>query len=333
MSTFKLGADPEYFLTKNGEAYSAYGVIPGTKAEPYKVDYGAIQVDGMAVEFNIDPVTLTDDFNGGDFEGFNNNITAVMNQLEVQAKKHDGDLSFNISPVQEFSDEVLKAQPEEAIELGCNPDYNAYTLLENPQPDGAAVNYRTASGHIHIGWGADIPQDHPDHIEICSSFVKYLDASVGLFMTIIDSDPRRRVLYGKAGAFRPKPYGVEYRTPSNAWLTSVDRRKAVFDLARMAVAAAKNQYKIRSICGYDEDQVQEIINEGDFEAAKIALDTLVSNFWSEFNVLGIVEKEYAKRVKSATPLAKKVTDNKKANKIWANTTNASYVADLKWIRV
>ncbi len=38
-----------------------------------------------------------------------------------------------------------------------------------------------------------------------------------------DKDTERRGMYGKAGAFRPKPYGVEYRTLSNAWLSNDER--------------------------------------------------------------------------------------------------------------
>jgi hypothetical protein len=59
---FKIGADPEFFLRDKatGKFVSAHGLIPGTKRQPMKVDKGAVQVDGMALEFNIDPVTNLD---------------------------------------------------------------------------------------------------------------------------------------------------------------------------------------------------------------------------------------------------------------------------------
>jgi hypothetical protein len=230
--TFTIGADPEVFVMKNGKAISAHGLIPGTKYEPFKTGHGAIQVDGMALEFNINPsplVGLTA------FEEFNTNIVRTLADLA----KHAGGVNLVMAPVQEFDKEVLDAAPTEAKELGCDPDYCAYTLEENPRPDGA-VNFRTAAGHVHIGWGGGIPPMNKQHMEICVGFVKALDATVGLFMTYIDREPRRRELYGKAGAFRPKSYGVEYRTPSNMWLVSRERR---YLLHRLVNAFGRSHYQ------------------------------------------------------------------------------------------
>ena len=74
---FTIGADPELFLHKNGKAVTAHGVVQGTKEHPYPVEYGAYQVDGMAVEFNIDPTPLD-----GDFAAFGLKIHNVMSSLE-----------------------------------------------------------------------------------------------------------------------------------------------------------------------------------------------------------------------------------------------------------
>ncbi|MOA35237.1 hypothetical protein D3C78_1566850 [compost metagenome] len=49
---------------------------------------------------------------------------------------------------------------------------------------------------------------------------KQLDYYLGLGSLLYDPDVKRRTMYGAAGAFRPKPYGVEYRVLSNAWLKS-----------------------------------------------------------------------------------------------------------------
>ena len=200
---FTVGADPEIFITKNGKPVSVHETnLPGDKEAPHKTPVGAVQQDGLAAEFNIDPVSSTD------FEAFNKNI---VNTIAMMRSMMPG-YNFAVKPVQEFPEEYLSNLPDKVLELGCDPDYCAYTLQPNPKPDGK-VNFRTGAGHVHIGWGADIPTDNPKHIEICAGFIKQLDRSVGMFMTFIDRDPRRRELYGKAGAFRPKSYGVEYRSP------------------------------------------------------------------------------------------------------------------------
>ncbi|MBU6231629.1 hypothetical protein KGP36_03080 [Patescibacteria group bacterium] len=273
MTKFTIGADPELFVKQDGVAVSAHDLIPGTKKAPHPVKDGAVQVDGTALEFNIDPTPLN---TGTDKEAFNQRIISVMAQMKEMVSQK-GKYSFNLSPVQDYSDEYLASLPPEAVELGCDPDYNAYTLLPNPRPD-VKLPFRTGSGHIHIGWGADIPVDNPDHISICANFIKVMDLIVGFYMTIIDRDgARRRELYGKAGAFRPKSYGVEYRTPSNVWLSSVGRRRFIFEATKKAVWVASTPYdlpKIFRVCyGIHKTQeeaeqyIQDVINNGDYEAA------------------------------------------------------------------
>lgn len=269
--TFTIGCDPEIFLTRNGKAVSAHGMIPGTKAAPHPVPSGAIQVDGMAVEFNTAPVVYTD------FNAFNENICRVVSELKKAVKEKDPSVSFAIMPTMTFDEEYLAAQPDDAKELGCDPDYSAYTLKHNPRPDGE-VPFRTASGHLHVGWGADIPVDNEDHIQICADFVKMLDATVGLVMCYIDRDPRRRELYGKAGAFRPKPYGVEYRTPSNVWLRNKTYREAVHFALKKAIYYMQRGSTTASVWGLAPESIQNIIDTGDWKRARKMLEMVFSPY-------------------------------------------------------
>jgi hypothetical protein len=284
--SFTIGADPELFVRKDGKPVSAYGLIKGTKAEPFPVPNGAYQVDGMAVEFNVDPTPLM----GNNFSTFDSRITDVVSSLRKAVKDVDPRNTLNIIPVQEFSEEYLAAQPIAAKDLGCDPDYNAYTGEVNPRPNGEVL-FRTAAGHIHIGWGSDIPVDHPDHIEICRNAVKRLDGYVGLFMTIIDSESRRRELYGKAGAFRPKPYGVEYRTPSNVWLSHVGRRRAIFELCQLAVNSLRSKKTVERIFNLTQDQIREIIDTGDWQRALVAMTYVADNTWGSQKWMTQVRKE------------------------------------------
>lgn len=219
MSNIKLGADPEFFLrdTQTGKLVSAHGMIPGTKANPHKVKCGAVQVDGMAIEFNIDPASSG--------EEFAHNITTVLAELREMI---DDRYAFVFESVAEFGDELIQQQPDEAKELGCEPDYNVWTNAENPQPD-AKANFRTAAGHIHIGWGEGFDTNDADHIEACTMFARQLDYEVGLAQLAYDPDIKRSSLYGKLGTIRIKSYGLEYRTPANSWLRHPEIWVAMFN--------------------------------------------------------------------------------------------------------
>lgn len=278
MTSFTIGADPEIFLrNKEGVAISAHDLLPGTKAVPHKVEFGAVQVDGTAAEFNIDPVQI------GDFNAFNNNIVQVMKQLSsMLGKKY----SFNLSPVQDYPKEYFETLPPSAIELGCEPDYSAYTGKVNPRPDNTKT-FRTAAGHIHVGWGSNIPKDDEEHMIICCEFIKMLDLTAGLFNTLIDNDSRRRELYGKAGAFRPKSYGVEYRTPSNRWLSTKNTRfmmwwfinegvKLMTQYGSVEKVASGHGLSIQRGVHLNPAQVEAIINSGDRTAARKIVDILLT---------------------------------------------------------
>lgn len=229
---FTIGADPEVFVMDSSGPVSAYGMIPGTKADPFKVKNGAVQVDGMALEFNINPAKNEKEFN--------TNIDSVLTILREMTPGYE--LMFE--PVAHFGEDYIRSQPKEARELGCDPDYNAYTGLANPSPNVNAP-FRTASGHIHIGWTK--PKDDkwpteydvtdPGHFEACCMLAKTLDLYLGVPSIVWDKDVTRQELYGKPGTFRPKPYGMEYRVLSNKWLEKPHLRSLVYNNTIDAIKA------------------------------------------------------------------------------------------------
>lgn len=224
MSALKilLGADPECFLRniKTGEFVSAHNLMPGTKVSPHKVTQGAIQVDGVAAEFNIDPAKSVTEFTS--------NISAVMSRLQEFIGK---DYELVSDPAVTFPAEYFKSLPEDVRELGCNPDFNAWTGQVNEKPDGAVTTMRTAAGHIHIGWTDNQDPTDSTHFDDCRIVARNLDYYLGLYSLQWDSDTSRRKLYGRAGSFRPKPYGVEYRPLSNVWLRSPKLQSWVYQAA------------------------------------------------------------------------------------------------------
>lgn len=212
-----MGCDPELFVTDAvGKPRSAHGLVPGTKKEPFKVDKGAIQVDGMALEFNIDPATTEDEWV--------DNIRTVMQKLRDRVPEK---YKFAFLPSVRFNARHMSAQPEEAKEMGCEPDFNAYTMQENPKPN-AATTMRTAGGHIHIGFTENADVNDPGHIMRCCTLAKHLDLFLGIRSLEWDKDQKRRSLYGTPGSLRVKSYGLEYRPLSCAWLEKEETVRFVY---------------------------------------------------------------------------------------------------------
>ncbi len=219
---FKIGADPEFFVKRFGKLVSAHGLIPGNKDEPFPVPKGAVQVDGMALEFNINPAET--------YEQFEDHMSTVLDTIHGMIPGYE----MFVEPVADFGSKYISEQPLEASQLGCNPDYNAYTKLPNPRPD-ADTPFRTASGHVHIGWTSGVNPDDPNHFEACCALTKSLDIHLGIPSLVWDQDDRRRTLYGAAGAFRPKSYGMEYRVLSNKWINNPLLRKTVYNNTILAI--------------------------------------------------------------------------------------------------
>jgi len=246
---FLIGADPEFFIERNGTPVSAFGMVPGDKKNPLPVDKGAVQVDGMALEFNISPAST--------FEEFDNNLDTVLAALLEMVPGY----KMYEHPVAHFGKDYIDAQPEAAKILGCEPDFNAYTKEPNPTPN-VDTPFRTASGHIHIGWTKDVDPYDPGHFEACCTLTKMLDLTLGVPSLIWDRDTERRKLYGKAGCFRPKSYGMEYRVLSNTWLTKKHLRALVYHETLAAVEELFNNENAWGKTIFDLTP-QELINSED----------------------------------------------------------------------
>jgi hypothetical protein len=216
---FLLGCDPEVFVkNRKGELVGAWDLMPGTKMEPYKVPEGMVQVDGMALEFGVDPCSTKEEF-----------IYRVNSVKATLKKMLPKGYSLALQPVAHFSEEEMKRAPAAALELGCDPDYCAYTGKKNPAPALPTPNMRSAGGHVHIGWGKDFDRLSKQFIEGCCPLAAELDYYLGIPSLHWDSNQERRAIYGAPGAFRPKSYGMEYRSLSNQWLNSDELIGFVFD--------------------------------------------------------------------------------------------------------
>lgn len=274
---FLLGADPECFIRSKatGKLVSAHGMLPGDKKNPFPVKYGAVQVDGMAAEFNIEPAKTK--------KSFIRNVNAVLNSLrEMIGDEYE--LVFD--SVAHFGKEMIDAQPEEAKELGCDPDFNAWTSKQNPVPNVDSP-FRTAAGHIHIGWTNGQDPLNPDHVKVCEHLIRNLDYATSP-TAFIDTDTTRRTLYGASGAYRPKSYGVEYRTPSNFWLASDELMGWMYDLITNCIKeVVKNDVSPVQENMFNGGRARAFIDDGIEGFGRIALGRLEmvnERFGGGFNV-------------------------------------------------
>lgn len=210
----QLGSDPELFLEDaNGKVISAIGKIGGRKDKPKKVQSlgsgFAVQEDNVLLEFNVPPAKFELDWVS--------NHKKMLDYLTGLVGKMGLKLSNKAS--HSMDDDQLK-HPK-AFVFGCEPDFDVWNLEWNKKPQCDDPNLRSAGGHIHVAYDNPTP-------EKSIQLARLLDMTVGAPLALVDPDKRRAQLYGRPGAIRFKPYGLEYRTPSNYWLLNEQNVKTVF---------------------------------------------------------------------------------------------------------
>lgn len=222
------------------------GLLGGTKQQPMQIPglpKGFMhQEDGAAVEFNV-PVSTS----AGEFD---KSIRRAFNAL-VDILNTKGFTPTSINTIN-LTDAVLEKHPHlEAV--GCDPDYNVYEktpgLPRGPIPSKYA-RIRGAGGHLHIGYDKNrIPHD---------VLVKLLDLVLCLPTLKYDSQPGRRSWWGQPGIYRPKPYGIEYRTLSNWWLFNP-----------MNSAVAHTIFDLMTSLHENMDQWQAVYNLTNWDSLKL----------------------------------------------------------------
>ena len=203
-SMYSVGLDAEFIIRdkKTGLPVSMVGKIGGDKKNPLKVPRGALQEDGVLAEINIHPVKS--------FFDFERNFSTVIRHLEEKVNPLGCYIDFN-SIEAEYPDEELNC--EQAWRSGCDSDFNAWSGEKNEIME-FMDNRRTCGGHIHLGI-KNINRASPNLRRL---YAQFLDLNVGTILLTEEPKNNRRKLYGMPGAYRPKPYGIELRTPSNYWL-------------------------------------------------------------------------------------------------------------------
>jgi hypothetical protein len=249
-----LGTDPELFLAKDNKIISAIGKIGGSKSEPQPIsdDGHFIQEDNVAIEYNIPPCKTVTDW------VFHHNF--VKDYLEVLVSGMGCTLAINASATLDESE----LDNDIARLAGCEPDFNVWEECINEPADLSTTNLRVCGGHISIGWDNPTQEQQLD-------MVKAMDATVGLESILLDSDTERKKLYGKAGCFRFREYGIEYRSLSNFWIKTDKSLQWAWNTTMKAIDLVNSgkieevkelgTYIVEAINTNNKELAQELLNK------------------------------------------------------------------------
>jgi hypothetical protein len=270
-TSFTIGADPEFILTKDGQIRSAIGIVQGSKHNPYLLGNGAgLQTDNVAVEFATPVCRTIDEF----VSSINVTLGLIQRELPIG-------YGLKAQPSAIFPDEEL--QHPQALEFGCDPDYNCWTKKMNPSPTASNPSLRSFGGHVHIGY-------------VSGSEYKFLLGRIGKVITarmcdlflgipsvLLDNTEeakQRRELYGKAGSYRPKEYGIEYRVLSNFWTGDELLIRLVYNLVNDLLLHIQTRQAKELLNKFSGDIIQDTINTSSCHKAKEVL-MYINDYMSE----------------------------------------------------
>ena len=292
----KIGIDPEFFiLDELSRPINAIRVLPSNNQNPLKKNGINFYHDNVLAEFNFQPVNSELEFT----ERIGNAIAILKNIVNP----------YNISTQAYGEFDKNELSFPNSKEIGCNPDYDAYTLTQNDVPRNffTRTPCRSAGGHIHIGGTQGDAVCHPFLKPI---FVFMLDLFVCIPSVMIDNSAlsyQRRKMFGKAGCHRDKPYGIEYRVLSPFWLRSPSTALLIYRLVDFVFKfmddgmykkfwnflpeklKSNNPETAFECWGYDAKAVKNAIDSNDVVAVQKFFN-FISNYLPDHLVNSIIEE-------------------------------------------
>lgn len=244
-----FGSDFEMFLeTLTGQLFPACGLIGGTKDNPRPLPQKGyfVQEDNVLLEVNTPPTSDGVEWAKSVNNGVRYAAAILPPSIQVNGK------SANFFPEQ-YIRSIMKAS-----EFGCEPDYNAWTQEQNPKPSCDNKLLRTAAAHVHIGWDSPKAEDQ-------LALVQWADVYVSVPSVLEAEDRSRRKLYGKAGAFRPKEYGIEHRVLDNYYIWNLNQAHEVIKRYMKAIMVVNSG---RQFPKEDVPLLMRAINEYNVAACK-----------------------------------------------------------------
>jgi len=257
-----VGTDPELFAVRDGliippicveeENLKRIGTLVSEDPDYHPVYYrdDAIQIigDGAAFEFNVPPADTPEELNSYWLQAKSILEELLPNDMHIVAKAAQ---KFDLNYLLETYD-ITEKRLSYSCRFGCDRQFNVYHLGSTPEVNAKDILWRYAGGHIHIS---------PIDSEMIRPIIFGLDQTVGLVCLFNSPYPEaeivRQEFYGVPGNYRPQQYtkeisGVEYRTPSVAWLESIDVTKRIFELIPYVVDLVETEKMVDLFTEYNE---------------------------------------------------------------------------------
>jgi hypothetical protein len=248
-----IGTDAECFFERDGQVIPADNLLPPEEA--------ALDVAGVpgAVFFDGIQAELRSSSNG--CRAFVlDNVRHAMQKLDQVGRTAEAILDF--SGAREITADILAmVRDPRATRFGCEPHQSARlgggVDRIKVKLEEQLITY--AGAHIHLG--SSWIRTAEKRLRVA----RVADVIMNLPLVMIEdpvSDALRRQVYGKAGCYRDKPYGVELRTPSSQLLKHPALLSFAMGLARLAHDAVASDV---------DDMVLQLV---DLEAVIHAIDTI-----------------------------------------------------------
>jgi hypothetical protein len=249
MDNLLFGSDPEVFVVEKKDnkewALPVPFFINNYHAPVLEIDQDhkhpvlfkdnnyAIMMDGVAFEYTLPPVkTARDMFN---------NIQSGLNRLRDYASKLGYEVSIKPAVNYDF-DRFYSERDTLSVQcglFGCDRDWDAVlgNNYDSPSIDATKHPYRYGGGHFHMSDYNQLLRDYP------IPMIKFMAICQGNYSIAhskyLPLEKLRAWKYGQPARYRIQNYkdgitGIEYRTPSNHWIETLETIEGMFSYAQKA---------------------------------------------------------------------------------------------------
>lgn len=198
-----LGIEIEMAVYQKSEPITCW-FMPYTKDDPCSINGHLLHKDASMFELAIAPASEPSELDSNVFDAFKYADTMLP----------DGAVMRPV-PAVEYTDEALSLDPYASI-LGCGASQNIYGTPSIG--DKYEDNYRY--GGIHVNLEFHDKGTCPIETAFRLDYMLGLNSVINWEDGYRDEMQRRRKYYGRAGEYRVKPFGMEYRTLPNCAVVS-----------------------------------------------------------------------------------------------------------------